>query len=231
MIPVSLLVVAVVVGFLVLVAVAVFLTLIKNNHSSSIKQGSSVSGNFVRELDKPITDVYKLSRTSLGEGASGKCYIATQIGSDRRYAVKTIDTRDENDKKYYERECQILKTVGEHYNVVRLFEVYRSPTSLHFVMELCLGGHLEEALERQPEHKFSESTVQRYVIQLLSAVAHCHRLGICHRDIKLQNILLESTMPGAPIKLIDFGNAKSFVNKVPMNQVVGTPYAMAPEVR
>lgn len=195
------------------------------------QQGTSVSGNFVRELDEPITNSYKFSKKCLGEGVTGKCYEAMHLASNRKYAIKTIDTRDENDKKYYEREFQILKVVGDHLSIVRLFEVYRSPTTLHFVMELCTGGHLGEVLERQPERRFSEKRAQAYTIQLLSAIRHCHRLGVCHRDIKLQNILLESNGPDAQIKLIDFGNAKIFVNKLPMNQIVGTPYAMSPEVK
>lgn len=198
--------------------------------SQNTKVGYSVAGNFVRELTNPITESYKISKSCLGEGVSSKCFIGNHVTTDRKYAIKSIDIRDETEKKYYEREFRILKTVGEHYNIVRLFEVYRSPTNLHFVMELCTGGHLEEALGRQPDHKFKEVDVKKYVVQLLSAVGHCHAMGVCHRDIKLQNILMDTIGSDASIKLIDFGNAKEFVGKLPMTQIVGTPYAMAPEM-
>ena len=51
---------------------------------------------------------------------------------------------------------------------------------------------------------------KRYIIQIVQAIAHCHKYGICHRDIKLQNILLENKGKDAQIKLIDFENDIDF---------------------
>ena len=67
--------------------------------------------------------------------------------------------------------------------------------------------------------------------QLVSAVSYMHYLGICHRDIKLQNILLETVDYENPhIKLIDFGFAFRFENALPMTTRCGTTYCTAPEV-
>lgn len=70
----------------------------------------------------------------------------------------------------------------------------------------------------------------RYVTQIVHAIAHCHKLGICHRDIKLQNILLEHRGGDAQVKLIDFGNGQRFRGQLPMRKIVGTTYTAAPEV-
>ena len=64
----------------------------------------------------------------------------------------------------------------------------------------------------------------------MQAISHCHKLGICHRDIKLQNILLEHKGSDAQIKIIDFGNGQRFRGQLPLRKIVGTTYTAAPEV-
>lgn len=76
-----------------------------------------------------------------------------------------------------------------------------------------------------------ESRAKILITQLVSAVAHLHSRGICHRDIKLQNILMEHRdYVTAQIKLIDFGFATRFVGLSPLKTRCGTPYTTAPEV-
>jgi serine/threonine protein kinase len=102
---------------------------------------------------------------------------------------------------------------------------------------MCSGGHLGEVIADTPYGRLDERHAQRYVCQLIGAIQHCHNHGICHRDVKLQNILLETRSSDAQIKLIDFGNAKRFstinngVERHPFRTITGTTYAMAPEVQ
>jgi calcium-dependent protein kinase len=114
--------------------------------------------------------------------------------------------------------------------VVRLYEVYSSPQALYFVMELCTGGHLGQVLRATPEGRLDEKVAMEYILQLTRAIGHCHHHGICHRDVKLQNVLLESTSKEAQVKLVDFGNGARFRNNLPLTKVVGTTYTAAPEV-
>mmetsp|Transcript_6780 Transcript_6780/g.10203 ORF Transcript_6780/g.10203 Transcript_6780/m.10203 type:complete len:675 (+) Transcript_6780:123-2147(+) len=237
MIAVGLIIVFCVVGLIGVSLLSLLCNRVKNwfqkRRYDDLNRNASLSGNLVRDVQGSLTDHYKLSKTLLGRGASAECYMGIHIESRREYAIKTIDTRDERVLKFYEKEIQILKDL-EHLNIVRLYEVYNAPNSLHFVMELCVGGHLGEALALRPEGCFDEVVAQSYIAQLVGAVAHCHYRGICHRDIKLQNILLESRAQDAQIKLIDFGNSKKFTPgadpPVTFTKMAGTTYTMAPEV-
>lgn len=94
----------------------------------------------------------------------------------------------------------------------------------------CTGGHLGELLHRQGRRCLNESWARTILLQLVSAVAHLHERGICHRDIKLQNILLENKSRQAQIKLIDFGFGSRYIGALPMHTKCGTPYTTAPEV-
>jgi serine/threonine protein kinase len=195
-------------------------------------KSASLAGNLVREVQGKLSDNYRLSKHSLGKGVSAECYVGTHVESKRDYAVKIIDTCDEKILKYYEKEIQLLRSL-EHTNIVRLYEVYRGTNTLNLVMELCLGGHLGEVIHSQPEGRLDEGIAQGYIAQLVGAVAHCHGRGICHRDIKLQNILLDTKGRDGQIKLIDFGHAKRFEidHEGPVfTKMAGTTYTMAPEV-
>ena len=80
--------------------------------------------------------------------------------------------------------------------------------------------------------QFKEQTAAKIVKQILSAIKHLHDHGICHRDLKLENIMLESSQfkKDPQIKVIDFGLASYFTESLAMNSRIGTPYYMAPEV-
>ena len=91
-----------------------------------------------------------------------------------------------------------------------------------------LSGNL---ISRQPFRKLKEEHAKTLCRQIISAVAHIHSRGICHRDIKLQNILMDTkNMSTAQVKLIDFGYGSRYVGALPMHTKCGTPYTTAPEV-
>ena len=76
----------------------------------------------------------------------------------------------------------------------------------YIVTELTKGGDLFDFIIGSEEQKLDEDIARIYFKQILNAVAHCHQHGIAHRDIKMENILLDETKQN--IKLIDFGFAK-----------------------
>ena len=90
-----------------------------------------------------------------------------------------------------------------HKNIVRLYEYFETDKYLLFVIELCAGGDLLNYVRRR--RRLSEDVAKCLFKQIVEALAYCHSKGILHRDIKLDNILLDST---GRVKLCDFGVSK-----------------------
>ena len=195
------------------------------------KGAFAIAGNLVQEFDAtvPIIQNYRFTKTLLGRGSSAEVFVGEHTFTNHRYAIKIIDLSKKDIRWKYEREKNFLKDI-EHTNVVRLFEVYNTPKEMFFVMELCTGGHLGHFVKRQPNHLLPELKAREFILQITRALMHCHEHGICHRDIKLQNILLENNSPDAQVKIVDFGNAVRFIGCTPLKKVVGTTYTAAPEV-
>jgi calcium-dependent protein kinase len=124
------------------------------------------------------------------------------------------------------RELETLQIV-DHPNVIRLYATYEDAKYLHLVMEFCSGGDLMERIVTQGV--YSEATAAPVMHKLCSGVSHLHSSYICHRDIKLENILFADTLNSEEVKIVDFGMACKF-GETPLRSRVGTPYYMSPEV-
>ncbi|CAN0131420.1 unnamed protein product [Laminaria digitata] len=166
----------------------------------------------------------------LGTAAMG-CVVraAHKKRTGEMFACKTFMVSSVPKKKAQKRiletlrnEIDLLRSL-DHPNIVRAYESYEVGRDLHLVMELCTGGDLNA-------RSYTEPQAAEVVKQILSAIRHAHDRGICHRDLKFENILWESKAPDAQIKLIDFGMSARFQEGMPMNERVGTVYTMAPEV-
>ncbi|PNH10173.1 Serine/threonine-protein kinase SRK2E [Tetrabaena socialis] len=113
-----------------------------------------------------------------------------------------------------------------HPNIVGFKEVFLTPSHLGIVMEFAAGGELFERIVRAG--RFSEDEARYFFQQLLSGVDYCHASGVCHRDLKLENTLLDGN-PAPRLKICDFGYSKSAFDSQPKS-TVGTPAYIAPEV-
>lgn len=126
------------------------------------------------------------------EGASStteqRRAIFAQLTPENRKVVE----REIKSKQRQQREIDILMTVS-HYNIVRLFEIFESPTKLCFVMELAESGELFPLVSSLGS--LPEFYVKIVVYQLLQGVLYLHQMGIAHRDIKLENVLLSKATP------------------------------------
>ena len=90
------------------------------------------------------------------------------------------------------------------------------------VTELCTGGDLST-------RKLNEHSAKNVIEQILRALVYLHRLGVVHRDLKLENVLYESSAKDASIRLIDFGLSRAFDRTSVLNDYSRTPYTMTPE--
>ncbi|XP_047261778.1 serine/threonine-protein kinase SAPK1 [Capsicum annuum] len=114
-----------------------------------------------------------------------------------------------------------------HPNIIKFKEVFLTPTHLAIVMEYAAGGELFERIRNAG--RFSEDEARFFFQQLISGVSYCHSMQICHRDLKLENTLLDGSSTPR-LKICDFGYSKSSVLHSQPKSTVGTPAYIAPEV-
>ncbi|CAH2249302.1 hormonally up-regulated neu tumor-associated kinase homolog A-like [Pelobates cultripes] len=117
----------------------------------------------------------------------------------------------------------------KHPNIVQLYETLETENSYYMVMELCLGGDLMDRI--CDKKRLDERDVRRYTRQLLSALDHLHRHGIVHRDLKIENFLLDEN---SNIKIVDFGLSNTVrlegLSQELLNTQCGSPAYAAPEL-
>ncbi|CAN0864302.1 Serine/threonine-protein kinase SRK2I [Linum grandiflorum] len=106
-------------------------------------------------------------------------------------------------------------------------KVILTPTHLAIVMEYASGGELFERISSAG--RFGEDEARFFFQQLISGVSYCHAMQVCHRDLKLENTLLDGS-PAPRLKICDFGYSKSSVLHSQPKSTVGTPAYIAPEV-
>lgn len=179
-----------------------------------------------------LRDFYIVDNDSvLGRGCTGSVRLCTRITTGVRYALKTlrVDNMTPESKKKFHQEISIM-TKLDHPNILRLHEYFETDTKVYLVLDLCHGGELLDYLNGQYRHHFDEGVVRRYVKQIVGAVVYLHEHGIVHRDLKLENFLLETKDPDSEIKLIDFGLSTYVDKHGTARDSVGTPFYVAPEV-
>lgn len=167
---------------------------------------------------------YVLGET-LGAGSFGKVKLATSVVSNEKVAIKVVDKgsmSDIDDIERIYRETFILTSLN-HRHIIKLIEVIDTPTNIMLVMEYAAGGDLLKYL--QTHKRLDEREAFRLFNQIMSGVEYCHRMKILHRDLKLDNILMEK----GDVKIADFGLSNSIKFRQRMNTNCGTPAYTPPE--
>jgi serine/threonine-protein kinase len=169
--------------------------------------------------------------SAIGDGAMGSVYRAGRIGLDRDVAVKFIDSRIARDADFRKRFELELRAMGRlrHPNCVSVID-YGFESLPYLVMELVEGQSLRALLGAGPVRPRRALAITG---QLLAGLAHAHARGIIHRDVKPENILLESVVgvAGDYVRIVDFGLAKLLdgASSVTLGKVLGSPHYMPPE--
>lgn len=114
-----------------------------------------------------------------------------------------------------------------HPHVISLREVFLTQQHLVLVMEYAPGGDLFSLVQQRGG--LAEDDARWFFQQVVIAIDYCHRLGVCSRDIKLENTLLDDS-PRPLVKLCDFGFSKDANYHSAPGSRVGTPAYLAPEV-
>ncbi|KAK7399682.1 hypothetical protein VNO78_10871 [Psophocarpus tetragonolobus] len=156
-----------------------------------------------------------------------------------KFAVVTLmrhkHTKDLVAVKYIPRDTTIDERVAReiinhrslrHPNIIGFKEVALTPTHLAIVMEYAAGGEL---FNQVCKGKIGEDNARYFFQQLISGVSYCHEMEICHRDLKLENALLDGS-PTNRLKICDFGYSKSYLLHSRPHSMIGTPAYIAPEI-
>ncbi|KAE8701220.1 Serine/threonine-protein kinase SRK2E [Hibiscus syriacus] len=178
-------------------------------------------------MDMPImhdSDRYDFVR-DIGSGNFGVARLMRDKVSKELVAVKYIERGDKIDENV-QREIINHRSL-RHPNIVRFKEVILTPTHLAIVMEYASGGELFKRI--CAASRFNEDEARFFFQQLISGVSYCHEMHVCHRDLKLENTLLDGS-PAPRLKICDFGYSKSSVLHSQPKSTVGTPAYIAPEV-
>lgn len=138
-----------------------------------------------------IRKVYKFGK-NIGGGYFGMVRLGELISDPQhKYAVKSISKESiAKEVKLLEAEILNLKA-ADHPNILTFLEIYSDVNYVHIVTELCTGGEL--LVKLAAEKCFTEKVASHYMSQILSAVRFLHGLGICHRDLKLENFLFQTS--------------------------------------
>ncbi|XP_049863975.1 serine/threonine-protein kinase MARK2-like isoform X20 [Schistocerca gregaria] len=178
-----------------------------------------------RTADEPHIGKYKLLKT-IGKGNFAKVKLAKHVPTGKEVAIKIIDKTQLNPGSLQKlfREVRIMKML-DHPNIVKLFQVIETEKTLYLVMEYASGGEVFDYLVLHGRMKEKEARAK--FRQIVSAVQYCHQKKIIHRDLKAENLLLDSEMN---IKIADFGFSNEFTPGNKLDTFCGSPPYAAPEL-
>jgi len=144
-------------------------------------------------------DQFKIEAT-LGTGSFGSVVLA-QNWDGQRVAIKQIPKSPEVNQKTQNE--IIAGSMISHDNVGKFQQHFEDETNHFLVFEVVRGFDLFTLFERRHFRSFTEREARSIIKQLVSALLHCHQLGVYHNDVKLDNIMINPY--DATVKLIDFG--------------------------
>jgi len=196
----------------------------------SLKLANYISKYYSKNKKYPNTSLqfYKYGRL-IGQGAFGKVNLGLNILTGRIVAVKSFDknnselTGDNMKKILYE--TDLMKKLN-HPNITKILEMFEDEKYFMIIMEYINGGNLFSFVKKR--RKLSEKTAKFLFRQIIQGIKYIHEQNIVHRDIKLENLLIDLNNN---VKICDFGIGRKIKNK---NQLLhdqcGTLMYMAPEI-
>ena len=200
--------------------------------TQSNKLSSYIKSYYQQNKSYPSTllNFYKYGRF-IGQGAFGKVNIGLNVLTGRIVAIKSfnkqkISMNNNENKKKILYETSLMQKLN-HKNVVKILELFETEKYMLIIMEYINCGNLFSFVKKR--RKLSEKTSKFLFRQIIQGIKYIHSKNIVHRDIKLENILIDLNNN---IKICDFGISKIFENE--NNMILfdkcGTPMYMAPEI-
>src|SRR5262245_8831417 len=176
--------------------------------------------------EEPVVNGYRVL-AKVGEGGMSSVFLAEETSGGRKVVLKVLKGRRGDDETLWKRffqECAILSGI-DHEHVVRIYDQGFGDELAYIAMEYLGGGSLRELIAKGLSPRQSLSLLS----QAASGLAEIHRVGIVHRDIKPQNLMLRDE---GVLVLTDFGVAKRLdgsAGQTMHGEILGTPFYLSPE--
>ena len=196
------------------------------------KRAKSMRLHNIPEIEIDTSLIKQIGNYRLGEeigsGAFGKVILGLHIITGEKVAIKILDklilSQTPEDYELVRQELNILRIVKHKY-IVQLYEILETPQHIFIIMEYCEGQDIMDYILTR--NRLSENESLKYFQQLINALFYLHGQNITHRDIKIDNLLLDRNLD---LKLIDFGLSTKYRDDKLLNQPCGTVVYAAPEV-
>ncbi|XP_043489445.1 cGMP-dependent protein kinase, isozyme 1-like [Polistes fuscatus] len=167
------------------------------------------------------------TRGTLGVGGFGRVELVTlKNDPDKSFALKKLKKKvmvDQQQQEHVLNEKHIMQACDSPF-ICKLYQTYKDSKYVYFLMEICLGGDVWTTLQKR--RFFDDATAQFMVGCVVEALDHLHSLNIVYRDLKPENLMLDSR---GYLKLVDFGFSKK-IGPAKTWTFAGTPEYVAPEI-
>ena len=186
-----------------------------------------LTSNYSLNEQSMIKSKYHISHKLIGKGAFAEVFKGSLVADSRtKVAVKCYKKKRLFDKelKAVQAEVDVLSKL-DHPNIVKLLDVCQDDKYIYVVMSYAKGQTLADWTTKN-DKPMSEADAAQVIHQLASALSYCHANGVVHRDVKLDNIVVDSDLH---VTLIDFGLSKVCSKNKQLKSAAGSPLFMAPE--
>ncbi len=176
----------------------------------------------------PVLGNYLLSDKVLGRGSNASVYLGfARHSPSRKVAVKIVEKKalSEEKRKELNQEIDILQSLQAHPSIIQLLDVYEDEARVFLVFEHKSCDLYTFIRKNRP---LSEETIRVIFKQIVDAVEFCHNNKVAHRDLKIENVLVDEH--SLEVSLCDFGFATRFETDKPLAKWCGSPHTVAPEI-
>ncbi|XP_050209157.1 SNF1-related protein kinase catalytic subunit alpha KIN11-like [Mercurialis annua] len=175
-----------------------------------------------------VESKYRFLKT-LGIGTFGKVKLVKNISTGKKYAIKIVKRDRIKDKSMEEklmREINIMKQLN-HKHIIRFYDVIESDTDIYLVLERARKGNLLDLINSKDGGRVQEDEARKIFGQIIDAIEFCHENKVVHRDLKAENILMDSKNN---VKVADFGFSVVKEKDQLLKTTCCSPFYAAPEI-